>query len=253
MPKIHESRDYSKFELTEINRNISISKNLEKSMKEHGFLDAYPLHCVRNGNGKLKIKAGHHRFDMAQKLGLPIKYVVSNDTATIHELEKATNKWTLKDYLISYWRAGYTEYHTLKEYHERVGISLYSCISMLGGESAGSHNLSKKFMSGEFEVKGMEHANTVAELVLHADRCGFKWARSQHFVSALSKIVWVINFDFEQLKNKIQSHTSLMRQQATTHDYINMLDTVYNRNNSHRMPLAYLAEECARKRNFAIK
>ena len=62
--KVYETEDYDIFELHELNRDVRNLKkvsNLKNSMKSHGFLSAYPLHTVLNGEGKLQIKAGHHR------------------------------------------------------------------------------------------------------------------------------------------------------------------------------------------------
>lgn len=253
MSKICESRDYGKFELMPINRDIYSTRYLEESMKEHGFLDAYPIHCIKNGSGKLLIKSGHHRFVVARKLGIPVKFVISNDTASIHQLEKTSKKWNLRDYLISYYRAGYPDYKFVNDFQERTEIPLYACISMLGGETAGSHNLTRKFISGRFEVKSVDHAEKVAELVKISKSVAFPQYNTQNFVAALSKLVWVAEMDFKQLKNKIKAHYELLRRQPTTADYITMLDMIYNRNCSYKVPLSFLAEDYARQRNAVKK
>ena len=99
---ISKTKNYDRFDLHEINRPVKNTKKLELSMIEHGFIDAHPLHVITNGNGKLKIKDGHHRFMVARKLGIPVKYVVCDDAAGIHQLVETTNKWSLRDYLSSY-------------------------------------------------------------------------------------------------------------------------------------------------------
>lgn len=69
--KLLSTKDYSRFELCQFNRSVAKTKNLRDSMKEHGFIPAYPIHCTLKG-GKLQIKAGHHRFEVAQELGLAV-------------------------------------------------------------------------------------------------------------------------------------------------------------------------------------
>ena len=138
MLKIYETTNYEKFELLSFNRDVNKTKFLEASMKKHGWIDAYPMHVMRGQNGNLRIKAGHHRFEVAQQLSIPVKYVVSDDNSTIYELEQATNNWNLNDYLVSFVRSGHPAYDKVKRYRERTGISLIACISMLGGQSAGS-------------------------------------------------------------------------------------------------------------------
>lgn len=152
--KIQVTRNYDKFELLAFNRDVKRTTALERSMERYGWIDAYPMHVVPNGGVKLKIKAGHHRFTVAKKLGLPIKYVVCKDQGeTIHELEVATTPWTLKNYLDSFVRCERPDYISVKEYHEKTGINLSQCISMLGGDLASSHNMGKKFKDGTYKVK----------------------------------------------------------------------------------------------------
>ena len=59
---VMETKDYSKFDLLQFNRDIERVNYLTQSMKEFGWIGAYPMHVVRNGKGRYKIKAGHHRF-----------------------------------------------------------------------------------------------------------------------------------------------------------------------------------------------
>lgn len=100
------TNNYDKFELLDFNRDIGNTKQLEESMIKFGFLAAHPIHCVKSGSRKLKIKAGHHRFYVARKLGLLIPYVVCNDQASIFDLEGPTRRWSLNDFLTAHIREG---------------------------------------------------------------------------------------------------------------------------------------------------
>lgn len=127
-PSLQSTQEYGRFELCQFNRNVTKTKNLERSMKRHGFIPAYPIHCDKRSNGSLLIKAGHHRFEVAQRLGIPLYYVVSDDDATIHELETSTNGWTSTDYMESFIKCGKPSYQELKDYHIRTQIPLSVCI-----------------------------------------------------------------------------------------------------------------------------
>ena len=94
------------FELLSFNRDVNKVKKLTASMTKHGWISAYPMNVVMNGNGKFKIKDGHHRFEIACRLGIPFKYVICDDKSTIYELDGATNKWSTIDTLVSYCRDG---------------------------------------------------------------------------------------------------------------------------------------------------
>ena len=190
MSNILKTRDYNIFELHEFNRDVRKMANLEASMRRHGFISAYPLHVVRNGK-KLKVKAGHHRLTVAKKLGIPVKYVVCDDVASIHELEAATAHWSILDWLTSYCRAGLADYLEVQKYCTETGINISCAISMLGGNSAGSGNFNKAFKAGTFKIKTTEHANTVADIV-RAIRAHSPGISGNNLVTiAISKIVQV--------------------------------------------------------------
>jgi hypothetical protein len=253
MGKIQESTNYDKFEMLSFNRDVHKTSYLELSMRKHGWIDAYPAHVVPNGNGKLKIKAGHNRFFVARKLGIPIKFVVCGDNATIFELEKATTKWTLKDYLISFIRSGYSDYQVVDNYAKKTGINLGQCISLLAGESASSSNWESRFKAGTFRLGDPLHATIVADIIILCKTLGVTIATNFLFVQAVSKIVWPAEFSLSQMKDRIINHKELIQKQPTQKDYITMLDTIYNYKSRTKIPLAFLAEQAAKERNPAGK
>ncbi len=249
--KIQETSDYSMFQLLPFNRNVERTKDLEASMKEHGWISAYPMHVVKNGVGKLRIKAGHNRFEVAQKLHIPVKYVVCDDDASIYQLEKATTKWSLKDYLTSHVRCGLHPYIVLKKYHERTGIPLLQCISMLSGQSAGSHNKIEVFKTGLYQIGDVDHAETIADIVSACMNAGIKWVTNSLFINAISRIYWADGFMPNHLKNKIRKFPYLMQKQPSLQGYIEMLEAVYNRQSQDKIPLAFLSDQAAKERSAA--
>ena len=50
-----------------------------------------PSSSDKEPSGKAKIKAGHHRFTVARRIGIPVKYVICDELSevTIQELEEA--------------------------------------------------------------------------------------------------------------------------------------------------------------------
>lgn len=247
---IKETIKYDNFELSEINRDIKINKFLEESMKKYGFLDAYPIHCEMNGNGKLKIISGHHRFYYAQKLGIPIKYVVLKSDVSIHELEKSSRKWSNADYLDSYCRIGLPHYIALRDYVRKSGIPLAFAVSMLSGETAGSCNvMRKKFTQGQFVIKNQEHADKVAEILDVIKQFNFPHATDKSFVNAVSRLIWVDRFSATKMKRKLRLFGHLLQRKSSWREYIMVFEEIYNRQSRDKLPLAFLADEAARMRN----
>ncbi len=218
-------------------------------MQKYGWIDAYPLHVIRQEDGRLQIKDGHHRFYVAHKLRIPVKYVECKDEITMAEMVRATVPWSMKDYLVSFVRCGKAAYVVVSNYHKKTGIGLNACISMLAGDSAGSGNWGKQFKDGTYRLGDPVHADIVGSIVLHCKKCGFLWWKHPLFVQAVSKIAWAEGFDPTVLESKIITYSEHLKKQASKQDYIEMLDSIYNRASRTKVPLAFNAEQAARKRN----
>lgn len=251
-PALQSTKDYSKFVLCDFNRNVEKKKYLRQSMEKHGYIPAYPMHCSVGEKGLLQIKAGHHRFEVARELGIAVFYVVSSDAATIHELEKATTTWKQKDYMVSFAKCGMQDYVKVQEFHERTGISLGVCISMLAGDSGGSHNKTEDFKHGKFKVTedGIKHAEKVASVVMHCSDCGIK-SHDVIFVQSLSRCMFVPQFSVETFKRRAETNVSMFKPCRSVVEQTDLFESVYNRSAlaANRLPLAFLANQAMANRN----
>lgn len=251
MASITATRNYALFELHLFNRDVEKINRLKESMRKHGWIDAYPMHCVREGNGRLRIKAGHHRFTVARELGIPVKYVVCDDDATIYELEQATNKWDLPDYLVSHCRTGKADYCEVARYIKETGIGVANAASMFYGEMAGSHNVQDAFKRGDFNIRDRQHPLVVAQIVRAFREAGVAWAINQQFIQAISRIAKCPQFVLARALQKIAAHGSLCQKQPNLERYMQMFEDIYNRQAKDRVPLVFFADEAAKARNKA--
>lgn len=252
-PTLRKTNDYEKFELCGINRDVKKTEKLEKSMRKHGYIEGQPIHVVKNGKVKLLIKDGHHRYYVARKLNIPFYYIISRDTATVHEINEPTIVWNNEDWMTSYVRDGRNEYVTVKQYHEKTGIALGLCVSLLAGESAASQNKLPQFKSGKYRLADdLSHAYRVAEIVECLKTNGVKIASNAKLVCAISKCLWVDRFEDEKFKKKIDKFSYLVEPQASLNDYVQLIEKIYNWKNQDKIPLAFMAEEISRnrQRNF---
>ena len=253
MIKIMESKDYEMFELLPFNRDVKNTKKLEQSMVRYGWMDAHPMSVVQIGSRKFMIKEGHNRYVAAKKLGIPLKFVVSNDDASVYEIERPTRKWSMEDYLVSHCRTEKPEFWKVKEYCDETGIGLQAAISMLGGNSAGSGNFIEEFKNGTYVVKAdSSHARIVREIVLYMKRQGIKFYNTNLLVRAISRLVWLPEFDVQQFKNKIKSFGPFMEKKANLDQYLDMVEDIYNRQSRSRVPLKFLANEASKLRMSKI-
>lgn len=250
--EVKSTTNYGLFELAELNRDVEAFKKVEKSMAAFGWIPAYPMHVMKGGNGKYQIKAGHHRFLAAKKLGIPVMYVVCNDPATIHDLEAATVPWSMKHYMQSYVRMGTPQYIAVKEYIEETGVPLGIAVSLLAGESAGSGNKTDAFKRGVYKLGDPTHANQVKAVILHMKKCGIPFASNSLFVQALSKVLRVDTVDINRLKSKIGTHAAHFEKQPTLQKYLEAIEAIYNRRSNAKAPLAFLANEKAKMRHLTF-
>lgn len=247
--KLNSTKNYRLFELCPFNRDISKVKRLRDSMKAHGFIPAYPLHCVRNGDGKLRIKAGHHRFEVATSIGLPVFYIVCDDDATIHELEAATNPWKLVDYVRSYVNTESAEHDSIVEFSGRTGIAIGQSAALLAGELASSGNQHKKVKNGTFVVKDSDFAEKVGSVCIRCREIGIAFATKTNFVSAVSSMCRLPDFEPDVFVHRLAVNSSLAKPQVSLVGYLDMIESVYNHKSQNKMPLAFMARKAARERS----
>lgn len=244
--RIIESTNYERFKLFRFNRDVRKIKNLIQSMKEHGWIDAYPMHVVKE-NGELVIKGGHHRFVAAKTLGIPVKFMMCQDSATVQQLEQSTTHWVLGDFVGSSVREMNPHYVALDLYRRNTGIRLTSCASMMAGETAGSSNINNNLRNGTFKLaEDQSHDDTVAACVKSLAKNGVSFASNDWLVQALSRVMWVCSPS--RLKSQIEKHYSLMKKQPNVKAYTENLEEIYNRGTSKKVPISFLQEQAAKER-----
>lgn len=255
-PELKKTSNYGQFVHNQFNRNVDPAKvqRLVESMKIYGYLAHYPMHCIRREDGKLEIKAGHHRFTAAQHLGIPVWYIVAEDGGvSIHELERSSSAWSLRDFVDSYERLGIPSCQELNEYVHQTGIPIGKAASMLLGQLASSNNALPVLKSGNFRIaeRGRLHAGVVASLSLCCKESGFEWSTTAQFIEALSRIAMTPEIDIAELKRRIAKYPFLLSRGRRTSDYVAMFESLYNHFSKSRVPLVHLADETARQRNAA--
>lgn len=244
MDIIDETDDYGKFEQMPFNRNVVKIKDLEASMKKHGFLSPHPLHVIKFGNGKMRIKDGHHRFVVAKKLKIPVKYVVCNSQITMHELVKATVPWSINNFLDSFAREGNKDYLYLKNYCDETGIPIGAATKMFEGKSSNSGCMREDLKTGNLKIdRTSTIATDVKEYVLLLKNLGIPYYSHGNLVAAFSKIASVEEISKQRMLSKIKKNVSFFEKKATLEQYLELLEEIYNRQARDKAPLRFLVEK----------
>lgn len=249
---LHRTKDYSTFEMHPCNRPLREKPWLEASMKKHGFMPSCPMHCIRNGHGKLKIIRGHHRFHYAKRLGLPVFYIIDASNIDLFELEGASDAlWSAVDHTEARARAGNPDYLKLLDFKNKHRLTIAVAASLVGGEGAGSHNFGRKLKEGTFKVGGdLSHANKVVRITDFCHKQGVGFARTGSFVSAVSLVLHVPEFNPEIFMHRVSLVGAQLRKRATATDYLDEIEALYNYGaKSKRIAVAFQAKELARKRS----
>jgi hypothetical protein len=248
---LRRTSNYSKFVPYLQNRVVKLNRETVKwlieSMKKYGFMPAFPLLVVHNGQSGLLIKAGHHRFEAAKQLGIPVWYVICDNDITIAEIERSTTPWTPGSFIESYVRANKKEYVELASFSDRTGITPNMSAILLSGENhRGTGRFTKDLKEGNFQIKDTRYADVVSDMAVYIKSQGVKFSTSTTFISALAKAAKVTGFDPKVFKQKVKSHTSLMKKQASKDDYLALIQKVYNRNSSSILPIIIEVEKMER-------
>jgi hypothetical protein len=198
-------------------------------MTKHGFMPSSPLHCVTNGSGKLKIIRGHHRFDCAKRLGLPVYFIVDKSNTNIFDLEGSSyQQWSGHDFTVARARAGDKNCQEVLAFTEAHGLNIAISASLLGGESAGSGNMIRSIKEGVFRLRKTTHPDDVVAITDLCRTLNVSFATSSSFVAAVSMALRIPELDADQLRRRIKSRHKNMNRRSTRVDYLEELEAIYN-------------------------
>lgn len=251
-PKLQCTRDYSIFEVHELNRPQHEDPRLLASMKKHGFMPSSPIQCVRNGKGKLKVIRGHHRLDYAKQLGLPVWYVIDDANVDLFDLEGVKQAWSVKDFAYARASAGDANCAKALAFQKQHGLTLGAAVSLVGGESAGSGNKIRSIKDGTFKsTPDMAHANAVVAITDHCREKAIEFATASAFVAAVSLTLRVPEFDRDVFLHRVTINGQQMTKRSTVNAYLEEIEGLYNyQARGRRIPLAFRAREVSKSRQI---
>lgn len=242
---ILETNDYDIFIRSVVNRDKRKTKLLRDSMIIHGFHKGFPLICTRREDGKLVVKCGHHRLDVAISLKLKVYYVVCDSDISIVEFEDTSNKWTLKDYVTGFARTGSPDYLLVLNWCARSELPLGLVISLLRGEYVSCSHAINEAKHGLLVVKNDLHMATVTLCCQALKSKDYAWATSQNFATAMSLSVAIPEFNIDAWLHQIKLSKKILCEQKTRDDYLNMIEKVMNNRSKAKIPVSFWARTIA--------
>ena len=247
--KIEQTTNYSLFVYHENQQAMSPVRvrRVVESMQKTGFWPSKPIGVYRS-SGKLVIIDGHHRFEAARTLGLPVLFVEEPEEhgELIGIANSIVGTWKTQSFAKLYASQGNQDYEDLMFYVER-GISLQQAASLLHGESAHSGNSAQRVKHGTFKIKTDKYINAVLSIVDTVKDAAPEICKKA-YINALSLLLFIKQFDQDVLIKRIQAHPTGIVRCADKNQALEALEEVYNFRAREKTPLAFLAKEAARKR-----
>jgi len=234
MIKIEQTTNYGKFKTIRGNREINrvhLSK-LEKSVADNNMLEANPIIV----NERMYILDGQHRLLVAEKLGIPIYYVVvpSGGMPEVQRLNSNVRNWTMQNFLDSYVERGNENYIKLKEFMDRTGLAIGLAVLLFNGaqkKTKGADSYVQVFKDGDFKVNFQQFAEDMFQSLIElTPYCDEESWQDRAFVTALI-LVYRAGITQETLLGKLKSSSIRIPRLATRRQYVKLLEDVLSHKN----------------------
>jgi len=262
--KQQSTTDYSKFQHNPMNRLVAdgdgykTRKDLVDSMREHGYRKECPITCYKNADGTLTVIEGHNRLAAAMYLGLPVEYIVYERNGkgewTPAQHSKGIKQWTIDQFISAYASTGIDDYIEVLDYAKKHQVTPYTAAGLFSGEQVSSGNIGIKIKSGTFKIKDRKTPFTIAKII-EPLQIAMKCALPKVAVAAVARCMYAPEFDPQRMISKIEKYPELCEKQKDLERYMDMLETIYNRNinSKDKYPLKFEADKAVNARNFAAR
>lgn len=251
----HITKNYGMFVETKDNRPIQVEKRglLRKSMMKYGYLPEYPVVCVRGKDKKLYVRDGQHRLKIAEELGLPVHYVITEHQAEIWEVNNTQKAWSMRDTAMCFAGQGNKQYLELLDFAEQNTVPLNLALQLLSDQAcANGSNLTSKFRSGGFVVKNRQSADRVMKLY-HGITKFNKAIKDRFFLDALISVCRLAGVEDDRFTRGASRAAEHLKKYGTRDGYLEMLEELYNYGRSKKTPIKVSAQNAVASRNAAKK
>jgi hypothetical protein len=250
-PKINVTRNYDLFrETSGENRPLDLKRHraLDESIRECGFIPAYPIICERDDKGRLTVKDGQHRLAFAKKHQTPVYWIEDDSGFDVAAVNNTQKGWQPMDYAGRFAAAGGKDYAELIEFKTTHGIPLTIAAALLAGQTT-FHNLAHKFYNGEFVVTDRAWANSVVAVYLPVVKLD-KSLKNGRFLLACMAAARVKGFSAKRFSEVAQrAPRNYIGPYSTRDAYLDMIEKIYNYQQKNIFAIKIEAIKAMRERN----
>jgi hypothetical protein len=249
---LRNTKDYSLFSVSDVNRGVDGNhlRKLEISMKEYGWIPAFPMLVHRTKRG-LEIVDGQHRFYVAKNLGISMWFVETENGFDVAKINAPQCPWKVKDYAESFAKRDVESYVEAMEFAEKHKMQIGDAAALLAGTTSYS-NIRKSFVSGEFKVTDRVNAHRMGYLYTEMRDIG-RFAVDQSMRLALMAVARVPGIDLGRLVRNARRQPEKLIKYGTREGALNALEEIYNFGaRGGKFHLKISAENAMRDRNPAF-
>ncbi len=244
--KIRFSKDYDEFVFHKANRELRQKKveSLKIAMARMNLLPNAPIICkLKKGNVK-EIFDGQHRYQAAKELDIPIAFTLLDDNKEIDckidmshvaQFNAEADNWSVEDAIHHYVVMGNPHYIKIMKFIEEYKFHPTLSAVMLSAKTSGATNFKNVFFHsagttlrhGEFKVIDYTMACRIADNIYDFRPYFNKW-KNRSFCNAIMHLTIGKKYNHKKMLDKVNKYDGLLRFQATTADFIENIQYVYN-------------------------
>lgn len=225
--RIQQTKNYAQFDVSPLNRNLHNRKSLKQSMRKNGFIPSCAIHVKKRDDGKLEIVRGHHRFETARELKLPVYYIIDNDHTDIFDLECSGNqKWSAVDFAVARSNDGNADCGELLEISKKYKAPVGTVARLL---SCKETTVIKLLREGKFEIDPSNRAEDVLTAVTVAKDLRYPQASHTYFIRALHFCAQVPGFNLKRFIANMQAHPEKLVLVSNLDQCFSMIEDIHNR------------------------
>lgn len=233
--QVHNFRstcNYSQFKSTKENRPVDQDHlmRLYDAVSEKNLLAEFPILVDKNMN----VIDGQHRLKIAESLGIPIYYIVS-DRITVDDISETnanTLRWRLSDYMDRWLASGKMEYVVLDRFMKKYPFfTLKEALSLC--HFGDRHGLDRKFRNGEYRCNDVPYATKVAQALLDFSKF-FLHYHDKSFINAVANLIGNRNYNHQIMMARLEYQSTKLVRCADMDSYIELLNEIYNYRSSQK-------------------
>jgi ribosome-binding factor A len=224
--KIYVTTNYDMFTLSDLNRDVTLSKKLVENIKHNDLTQYNPILVDK----RLTIVDGQHRFIAEKELGIPVYFIVSdkvkiNDAADINQ---ATKNWTTENYILHFAKRNFPVYQKLIAFGEKYQQPLTNLLALGKASADKNKTITELVRKGKFQFR--ETDVRIKELMTNFKDFQeiYDFANTTIFFKAYIRVASLENYTHAHMVKKLNEASGIIRRQPTQQLLIEEIIKLYN-------------------------